>query len=72
MGATVTINNSDVAEEADVIVLAVKPHILSQALLTMNASEKLSNKLFVSILAGFKLQTLEKVFVQLQVIQIMK
>lgn len=62
-GATVTINNNDVAVGADTIVLAVKPHILKKALSTLDSSNssKIKNKLFISILAGFKLEMLENV-----------
>lgn len=62
--ANVTLDNSEVAEKCDIIFLAVKPYLLSNAVATMYSEEKLdriSNKLFVSILAGITLETLGNV-----------
>lgn len=64
LGANVFTDNSIVAKEADVIFLAVKPHILSDALNQMFTSENvkdIKNKLFISILAGITTTNLEKV-----------
>lgn len=73
LGAKVTINNNVVAEEADTIVLAVKPHILLQALSTLdNNSQKIQDKLFISILAGFKLEMLENVSAWILIIELKK
>lgn len=64
-GAYVTVENGKVAEEANIIFLAVKPHILAAAIAnvydTISTPSKVVNKLFISILAGVKLETLEKV-----------
>ncbi|KAI4457850.1 pyrroline-5-carboxylate reductase [Holotrichia oblita] len=63
-GANVSTENGKVAEEAEVIFLAVKPHILAAAIAniydTITVPNKATNKLFVSILAGVKLDALEK------------
>lgn len=63
LGANVSTDNSIVAKESDVIFLAVKPHILKGALqeiLKSNLSSQISNKLFVSILAGITISDLEE------------
>lgn len=64
LGANVSTDNSVVAKEADVIFLAVKPHILTEALKQIEASpnaDQIKNKLFISILAGITIKDLEKV-----------
>ncbi|XP_022913207.2 uncharacterized protein [Onthophagus taurus] len=61
-GANVTTDNSEVTDKTDIIFLAVKPHILTEALDTIYKSErcpKIKDKLFVSILAGFTIKNLE-------------
>ncbi|KRT78656.1 hypothetical protein AMK59_8224, partial [Oryctes borbonicus] len=61
-GARISTDNSKVAVNTDIIFLAVKPHILQQAVDTICKSEnfeKIKNKLFVSILAGITLEMLE-------------
>lgn len=57
-------DNSVVAKEAEIVFLAVKPHILKGALDSMATSPlapQITNKLFVSILAGITTTDLEKV-----------
>lgn len=65
MGANITTDNGKVAEEVDVIFLAIKPHILPTAIAniydTVSDCQKVHNKLFVSILAGITLSALENV-----------
>lgn len=65
MGANISIDNGKVAEMADVIFLAIKPHILPTAIAniyeTVSDCQKVHNKLFVSILAGITLEALENV-----------
>lgn len=65
MGANITTDNGKVAEEVDVIFLAIKPHILATAIAniyeTVSDCQKVHNKLFVSILAGITIQALENV-----------
>lgn len=64
LGANVSTDNSVVAKEADIIFLAVKPHILQEAVEQIKASPlatKIKNKLFVSILAGITIKDLEEV-----------
>lgn len=65
MGANISIHNGKVAEEVDVIFLAIKPHVLANAIAniyeTVSDSQKVHNKLFVSILAGITLEALENV-----------
>lgn len=64
LGANVSTENSVVAKESDVIFLAVKPHILKEALHNISKSSlapQIINKLFVSILAGITTKDLEEV-----------
>lgn len=64
LGANVSTDNSVVAKEAEIVFLAVKPHILKGALDAMATSplaSQITNKLFVSILAGITTTDLEKV-----------
>lgn len=63
-GANVSTNNGEVAEMADIIFLSVKPHCLAPAIAGIYDSgraHKVINKLFVSILAGVTLESLENV-----------
>lgn len=63
-GASITTNNGEVAENVDVIFLSVKPHILPAAIADIYNSgkgKKVISKLFVSILAGVTLESLENV-----------
>lgn len=63
-GANVYTNNAEVATNADLIFLAVKPVIFPAVMEQLLKSDKLpliKDKLFVSILAGIKIQDLEKV-----------
>lgn len=63
-GANVYTDNAEVATNADVIFLAVKPvifPIVMERLLQSNKMPSIKNKLFISILAGIKLEDLEKV-----------
>ncbi|KAJ8967126.1 hypothetical protein NQ314_003078 [Rhamnusium bicolor] len=63
LGANVSIDNALVAKEADVIFLAVKPHILHEAVQQILASPlaaEIKNKLFISILAGITIKHLEE------------
>ncbi|CAG9769554.1 unnamed protein product [Ceutorhynchus assimilis] len=62
LGANVSTQNAVVAQQADIIFLAVKPHILKEAIKTISASPSVSqikDKLFVSILAGITTNDLE-------------
>jgi hypothetical protein len=64
LGANVTTNNNEVAQKSDIIFLAVKPHMLNVVLDKLIQDSKIntiSNKLFVSILAGITLKELEEV-----------
>lgn len=57
-------DNAVVAKEADVVFLAVKPHILKEALLGISKNplaDQIRDKLFISILAGITIQHLEAV-----------
>lgn len=64
-GAHVTTENGQVAEQADIIFLTVKPHIVAAAIAniyeTISTPNRVVNKLFVSVLAGVKIDVLEKV-----------
>ncbi|CAH0553772.1 unnamed protein product [Brassicogethes aeneus] len=62
-GSNVTTDNALVANESDIVLLAVKPHILTEALKEIADSplkSKIKNKLFMSILAGTTVKDLEK------------
>ncbi|CAH2018062.1 unnamed protein product [Acanthoscelides obtectus] len=62
LGANVSTKNAYVVKEADIIFLAVKPHILCDAIGTITASpvaKEIKNKLFISILAGVTIKNLE-------------
>lgn len=60
-GANVYTQNGRVVEHADVIFLAMKPHILPSAIANVHETLNLpvKSKLFVSILAGVTLEQLE-------------
>lgn len=69
-GANGTTCNGTVVEEADVIFLAVKPHILPEAIASImdynNRKDKpMKSKLFVSVLAGITISQLERVSILL-------
>lgn len=68
-GAHISTDNGKIAEEADIIFLAIKPHILAAAVAniydTINTPNKAANKLYISILAGVKLESLEKVCIHI-------
>ncbi|KAK9891727.1 hypothetical protein WA026_016523 [Henosepilachna vigintioctopunctata] len=76
-GANISIHNYEVARNADVIFLAVKPHFLKNALdgiLENNNVDDIKNKLFISILAGYTLEDLEqflKPFKESRIIRVM-
>lgn len=53
-------DNTHIVEDADIVFLAVKPQIITRALSTVRSGPRTSNKLFVSILAGVKVETLKK------------
>ncbi|XP_014234162.1 pyrroline-5-carboxylate reductase 3 [Trichogramma pretiosum] len=57
-----TLNNADVIENCEYIFLAVKPHILVDALKTCvpQGKDKLPQKLFISVLVGTTLEVLTK------------
>lgn len=63
LGAKTTTQNGEVVAGADVIFLAVKPHILPTAVANIYETLKVpvKGKLFVSILAGVTLEALENV-----------
>ncbi|XP_050308554.1 uncharacterized protein LOC126744967 isoform X2 [Anthonomus grandis grandis] len=62
LGTNVSTSNALVAKESDVVFLAVKPHILKDAVAEMASSallDQIKDKLFVSILAGITTGDLE-------------
>ncbi|XP_044257973.1 pyrroline-5-carboxylate reductase-like [Tribolium madens] len=77
LGANITTDNTEVAQKSDIVFLAVKPHMLSEILdkiIKDATASPISNKLFVSILAGITLRELEektKVFQGSRVIRVM-
>ncbi|KAF7283797.1 hypothetical protein GWI33_022837 [Rhynchophorus ferrugineus] len=63
LGANVFTDNAVVAKEADIIFLAVKPHILQGAVKTISEvpwRSQIKDKLFISILAGITIADLEQ------------
>ncbi|KAF2881080.1 hypothetical protein ILUMI_25082 [Ignelater luminosus] len=67
-GAHITTKNGYILDEADVIFLSVKPHILPEAAANMfetSQPNKATNKLFISILAGVTLESLENILCRL-------
>lgn len=67
-GANVYTQNGRVVEHADVIFLAMKPHVLPSAIANVHETLNLpvKSKLFVSILAGVTLEQLENVLSPLE------
>lgn len=67
LGADITTNNAEVVRRSDVIFICVKPHKLKTCAEQINSLTQSSElaafqeKLFVSVLAGIKLETLKKV-----------
>ncbi|KAF5282971.1 hypothetical protein FQA39_LY04842 [Lamprigera yunnana] len=64
LGANVTTVNGSIVDEADIIFLSVKPHILPEAIAQMLQTynpTKAANKLFISVIAGVKLESLENI-----------
>lgn len=66
MGAHATLKNEEVVSNCDIIFLAVKPHLLDDALSTIKKESdgKFEDKLFVSVLAGVTLKMLNDVSIQ--------
>lgn len=66
LGADVTTRNGDVVSKSDIIFICVKPHLLQtcavQAQSTYTPSSRDKDKIFVSVLAGVSIETLQEVF----------
>lgn len=66
LGITITDDNYEVLDKADIIFICVKPHILTPMATQLRSLHsptlKDKDKLFVSVLAGVKLKTLEEKF----------
>lgn len=61
-GANISTDNGVVTEEADVIFLAVKPHIFEEAIQGIaTVTNKMEDKLFISIMAGAPISSIENV-----------
>lgn len=74
-GAFTTTINGEIADEADVIFLAVKPHILAEAvaqLLQTYTPAKATNKLFISVLAGTTLAAIEHILQEVNGARVMR
>ena len=70
--AAITTDNIEAAANADVIFLGVKPQILTSVLTQLrNAKIDFSNKLVISMAAGFKLSSIEKYLNSEKIIRIM-
>lgn len=68
LGAHATLKNGDVVDNCDIIFLAMKPHMLDDALEGMKntMTKKVSHRLFVSVLVGVTLDTLAHVRIIIQ------
>ncbi|RZB66631.1 pyrroline-5-carboxylate reductase 3 [Asbolus verrucosus] len=68
LGAHITTENGMVVTESDVIFLAVKPHVLPEAVANVYETlrKPVKGKLFVSILAGVTLEALENCLATLE------
>lgn len=70
-GANVTTDNFEVVKKSDIIFLAVKPVIFRDVLSELcqrSDAANVSDKLFVSILAGISISQLEEVWFYLMMI----
>ena len=71
-GAVITTDNIRAVETADIVFLGVKPQILTDVLNEIKASGiPLNHKLFISMAAGFKLSSIEKILNTRKIIRIM-
>lgn len=73
LGANIFTDNAVVAKEADIIFLAVKPHILQEAIKTISKvsfCSQIKDKLFISILAGITIADLEQVYLTYNLVYI--
>ena len=61
MGSRAVFSNPEVAKHGDVLVLAVKPQVISKILPELNQSIESKKKLLLSIAMGVSLKTLENV-----------
>lgn len=59
LGVSVSSDNRRVADESDVVVIAVKPQVLPGVLRELHGSDPKQAKLWVSVVAGVTTQTLE-------------
>lgn len=60
LGTHPTLNNCEVLNNCDIVFLAIKPHMLDDAINSLNANQpmKYKDKLFISVLAGVTLDIL--------------
>lgn len=60
LGAHATLKNGEVVENCDIVFLAIKPHMLADAIngIILTTTNLIQSKLFVSVLAGVTLETL--------------
>ncbi|XP_042214538.1 pyrroline-5-carboxylate reductase 3-like isoform X2 [Homarus americanus] len=65
LGVKTTHDNNEVVKHSDVIFLCVKPHHLTDMIGDLNALERSHNPLFVSIITGFDIKTLEEMLTAL-------
>ena len=59
-GVQATTDNRQAASEADIILLAVKPWLMSEVIEEIRPVLNFSRQLFISVAAGISLQTLEQ------------
>lgn len=58
LGAHTTLKNGLVIENCDIVFLAMKPHVLDEALNGIKFEGKIPNPLFISVLVGVSIETL--------------
>ncbi|WP_269914947.1 pyrroline-5-carboxylate reductase [Acinetobacter sp. HY1485] len=62
-------DNAEAVEQADVVILSVKPQILPIALASLQG--KLDNKLLISVIAGAKVETIAKLAQTARIVRVM-
>lgn len=71
-GVYIAKSNTDIAQKSDIIILAVKPHIVGVVLKEMSSASGIENKIIVSIAAGLKTDFLSSFFkVDMRVVRAM-
>ncbi len=62
---------TEVTEGSDIIILAVKPNIMAEVLSEIKSAADYDKKIYISIAAGYKLQSVTDILGQVKVIRVM-